>query len=98
MNIRIVLFSLIAAVTLTTAACGGGGDDFESVSDELCHRFDECNALDGVSANECTSVISSCVSELSAGEERDWELDIQDCLDYSSCNTFIECYWTVPFC
>ena len=71
----------------------------DQASAALCERLNECNQLEGISASECTEFIQECVDdEFNQSQAADWALDIDACLELSSCSFFIDCYWEVPGC
>lgn len=78
---RIITCGLLA---LFLTGCG-------SAESQLCDRLDECNALDGMSVEECTEVWADTLDELSSSEAHDCEDDLKDCLDNESCDNFLSC-------
>ncbi len=74
--------------------------DTNSNITKFCERADECNALpNGTSATECAEGISSCVNGLLISSQKDWNLYIEACFEFSSCESFISCYnEDVPNC
>lgn len=85
---RIVLALVLALTTLSLSACGGGDD---AVVDG-CERLDECNALAaGISVNECVETVDVDLQGFTPSQRKDWEGLMNGCLDFSSCDLFIQC-------
>jgi hypothetical protein len=87
-----LMFALVFAMTLTMsfglAGCGGGDDPVVSG----CERLDECNALvDGISTDECVENIDRDLDNLTRSQRDDWEGLMNGCLDFSSCQLFLDC-------
>lgn len=78
--------SLIALISLTTAACGGEPD----ISAETCERLDECNVL-GTSISDCTEEFDLILGDLTPTDRRDFERLMDNCLDFEGCSTFLDC-------
>ena len=79
---------LVLALVFAMAACGGGDDPVVSG----CERLDECNALvDGISTDECVENIDLDLENLTASQRDDWEGLMNGCLDFSSCQLFLDC-------
>jgi hypothetical protein len=92
---------VVAVVVTMGAACSSGGDEEapRPLAQDLCERADQCNLLGaGYSAAECTSDIGACVRSLSDAQRHDWETFIDECMRLQVCQSFDDCYWTVPWC
>ena len=88
---------LLAGLALALAAssnfgCSGGG----GVIEDLCHRGVECG-LDAT-YGECVDYMEECTGELTSDMRADWEDEIEECLERSTCDGAIGCYNQVPWC
>jgi hypothetical protein len=82
----------------------------EAAINSMCQRFSECNQLADVgdifigapiSRTECVEIETACVDEsfLIPSLQEDWALLVQDCLDFSSCAVWFDCWLnTIPSC
>lgn len=71
---------------LIASVCGCG-----SQLDRACERADECNLLQGVSAEECTQNAERRAKDLNDDEATDLDTMLDDCLEWESCDAFREC-------
>ena len=97
----------------TNGAGNTGGsppvDEVAQTINALCSRFDECNQLADVgtifigapiSASECIEIEVACVDTefLIQSLKEDWALVVQDCLEFSTCAIFFDCWLDIPAC
>jgi len=75
----------------------------------MCARFDECNQLADVgdifigtpiSRTECVEIETACVDDAFQIQslKEDWALLVRDCLDFSTCGVWFECWGGIPSC
>ena len=89
--LRRLALTLGFAVALTGGAACGGSDDADPVADG-CDRLDECNALlPGISAGECVEMVEVDLQGATPSQRNDWETVMNGCLEFDSCEAFIQC-------
>lgn len=75
---------VIPSALLALAACA-------PTEQRFCERMDECNALVGVSVDECTSDFADLLTELSDSDEKDCRTTLDRCMENESCDNFVVC-------
>ncbi len=81
-------------------ATGGSPPPANTVR-SLCERLDECNELIGMNVMECIDLTEFCLDENfpTTSLRNDWELLTEQCLDFSTCAVFVNCWLNdVPIC
>lgn len=89
---RLSIVTVFASLMIATVA-PSCSDGVKSDPVELgCNRLDECNALGaGISAQECVEETDAFLEDLSASKQSDWDGLMRSCLNFSSCELFIDC-------
>jgi len=79
--------TLIFFILTITSGCPGPSDPIP----EACQRADECNAIPGRSADECTDDYETWLSQQASSTQEEFRHAIQECLDHPSCSGFVSC-------
>jgi hypothetical protein len=83
---------LLACCFATSLAALAGCDDEDNPVLQACERLDECNALNaGVSVEECVEMVDRNLDQYTSSQRSDWEGLMRSCLDFDSCQLYIDC-------
>jgi hypothetical protein len=93
---RKILFVVIA---FSLSACGETGSGTSRAVEDFCKRADECNLLaPGISEDQCNENIGQCTDNLTESQAEDWTRDMNECEERSTCESWLACYNSVPYC
>ena len=84
-------FSRAAAVLLAAGVLGCSGGGGPDVAGDVCHKADSCQALSGISAAQCKTLIDTSLTSRSGGARTDLENAYRACIGMTDCDGFRAC-------
>ena len=84
-------FSRAAAVLLAAGVLGCSGGGGPDIAGDVCHKADSCQALSGISAAQCKTLIDTSLTSRSGGARTDLENAYRACIGMTDCDGFRAC-------
>ena len=87
------MIPVVTAASLSLGACDGNddGDGDGGLASSYCEKLDTCNALEGMSTQECTEKVEKQLDDMTSTDRADTEKVYGDCLEFKGCEAFLEC-------